>query len=277
MTKPSKSTSAFENRSIRRKFLAHYESDRGRLRTEIVRRHLALAVLKPSSAPSIRALDLGSGDGRDAIWLAQQGADVVALDIADEMNLEASARLSKTEGTKGPLRGSVSIKSGDHDSALAEFGPNSFDLVLSHGVLMYQERPEAFVEANLALVKPGGYLSLLTKNADAVPYRAWAEGGIAEASRLVDDTQTLGHLGVETRGYTIQDIADMAFAYGGTVRSWVGVRILTDTIPLDAELENFKQILNVEWKLARREPHRRIGALLHAIILKGVDLSLLPE
>lgn len=265
----------FEDDSVRSRFLAHYDTVRGAVRSEVVRRHLTSVLPDVSGGRRLRVLDIGCGDGRDALWFASYGHDVVGVDSSKEMLAKASDDADSML-KDGQLSGSISFEYGTQADALQNFGPGSFDLVLSHGVLMYHGEARSFVGDHLALVKPKGFFSLLTKNADALVFRAAFEGQIAEALKLVDDTCGLGHLGISTNAHTIQDVSDIVFGFGATIRSWAGVRIVSDTNPLDVEIAGISDVVELEWKLATREPHRRVGALLHAIILKGIDLTLLP-
>lgn len=263
-------TELFENEAVRDKFLAHYEDLRGKVRSEVVRRHLeSIALMGRSAKP--RILDVGCGDGRDALWLACNGFDVIAIDPASAM-LEAA----RNKHAEVDPAGSLDFHQGDVDFALDEFGPGTFDLVLSHGVAMYQDRPADFITTHLRLLRPLGILSLLTKNADALAFRAVREATVDEALMLLDDSQSVGHLGVTTGAQTIQSIADIGFAAGATVRSWAGVRAFTDS-PTDPVLKaDSAKVIELEWRAALRDPYRQGAALLHVLLMRGVDLSLLP-
>jgi len=175
------------------------------------------------------------------------------------------------------LGGRVLFEQGDAASAQDRFGLGTFDLVLSHGVLMYHDDPHQFVATHVRMLRPGGTLSLLAKNADSQPFRAAREASVDEAIRLLDDPQNVGHLGLRTGAQTLQDLAEMAFAAGATVRSWAGVRIFSDTPDDIVRGTDLEKVIQLEWLAARRDPHRRTGALLHLLLLRGIDLSLLPS
>lgn len=257
----------FDRPEVRNRFLGHYDSLRGQVREQIVRRHLT-EVLLAQAGRSLRVADIGCGEGRDAIWLAEQGHSVLALDPAESM-----ADVARAAITDAGITG-VEVAVGEAATARRVAGDGAFDLVLSHGVIMYMDDPGTFVADHLALVAENGVLSLLAKNADALVLRAAAEARLDEAMRLLDDSQSLGHLGVDTGAQTVQQLSDFGLAAGATLRSWAGVRIFSDapaTEPVDPE-----KLIELEWRACRRDPHRRGGALLHALLLKGLDLSLLP-
>jgi S-adenosylmethionine-dependent methyltransferase len=265
---PAGAEQLFDRPQVRDGFLDHYETLRGRVREQIVRRHLADVVLNRAEGP-LRVADIGCGAGRDSVWLAEHGHRVLALDPAESM--VAATQAAVAVAGFGEL---VDVEVGDATRALEIAREGTFDLVLSHGVIMYRDDPGAFIAEHLALVADGGVLSVLAKNAEALVYRAVQEASIDEAMRLLDDSQTLGHLGVATSAHSVQQLSDFGMAAGATLRSWAGVRMFSD-VPA-AESADDESMIELEWKAALRDPYRRRGALLHALLLKGLDLSLLP-
>lgn len=99
-----------------------------------------------------RALDVGCGEGADAIWLAEQGWDVTALDVSGV----ALARAKR----QAQLR-SVQVDwmhSGLVEAALA---PASFDLVSAQYPALPHTEHNTAEEALLRAVAPGGILLLV--------------------------------------------------------------------------------------------------------------------
>lgn len=265
---PSGAEQLFDRPTVRDRFLGHYETLRGQVRQQIVRRHLFDVVLRHAEGP-LRVADIGCGAAGDSIWLAEQGHRVLALDPAESM--VATAREAIAHAGLGGL---VNVDVGDAATALEIAGEGAFDLVLSHGVIMYRDDPDAFIAAHLEVVADGGFLSVLAKNAEALVYRAVREACIDEAMRLLDDSQTMGHLGVTTSAQSVQQLSDFGMAAGATLHSWAGVRMFSD-VPA-AETTDDDRMIELEWRAALRDPYRRHGALLHALLLKGLNLSLLP-
>ena len=96
-----------------------------------------------------RVLDLGSGQGRNAIWLAQQGHQVTAVDVSDVATLQA-ANLAIEAGVQVDLMAA--------DLATWEPSRGSFDLVLLAYLQAHEEvRKAVHRKASLALA-PGGYV-----------------------------------------------------------------------------------------------------------------------
>jgi len=264
--------SVFNDPKVADPFLSHYDTLRGRVRTEVSRRHLVDVV--PLHESRFNILDVGAGDGRDASWLASLGHDVIAIDPAEYMVHRTQVRAQEVSRS---ATGSLSAHLGDVGSLSSDFDDSSFDLILSHGVLMYHDDPKWFLKEHIRLLRPGGFLSILTKNASSLAFRAASEGHLDEAIRLLNDSDSMGHLGVATHAHSVQDIADYAACAGGTLRSWAGVRIFTDYGPLAGGSVDEDRAVELELLSSRLDPQRRIAALIHVIIQRGVDLSPLPS
>ena len=114
---------------------------RYRNREEIASDPASLLVRAAESMPPGRALDLACGAGRNAIWLAAQGWDVVAIDGASE-----AIRLVREHDPRVDAR-VMDLETG----AALPFEAETFDLV---AILYYLHRP-LFAEAR-RVVRPGG-------------------------------------------------------------------------------------------------------------------------
>ena len=75
---------------------------------------------------------------------------------------------------------------GDGRDTGVHFLPGSFDVVLCHGVLMYVEEPDPLVAGLARMLAPGGLLSLLVRNGDALAMRPGLAGDWAGALAALD-------------------------------------------------------------------------------------------
>jgi SAM-dependent methyltransferase len=96
-----------------------------------------------------RALDVGSGEGADAIWLARHGWTVSAIDIS------AVALCRAREA--GELAG-VPVEWVCGDALQTPFSPRSFDLVSMQYPALPKAAGDAAVRTLLDTVRPGGLL-----------------------------------------------------------------------------------------------------------------------
>jgi len=100
-----------------------------------------------------RVLEVGAGRATASRLLGREVAGIFyALDI--EPDAVAVARRATSNGRQPPVHLVVA------DVHHAPFPADSFDLVFSQGLIEHFEEPSAIVAAHLALVKPGGWLTL---------------------------------------------------------------------------------------------------------------------
>ena len=98
----------------------------------------------------LKALDIGCGEGKDAVYLAERGCTVTAFDIT-ESGIRKTKRLAESRGV------SVNAFVADiNDFQLEE----QFDIVYSTGTVQYlfDDRIAPFFRQVKSLVKVGGYV-----------------------------------------------------------------------------------------------------------------------
>ncbi|GFG55164.1 class I SAM-dependent methyltransferase [Mycolicibacterium agri] len=104
--------------------------------------------------PPGRALDLGCGEGADAVWLAERGWEVVAVDISDTA-LTRGAEAAKSRG--------VADRIDFRQLDLSErFPEGTYDLISAQFLhsTVYLDRSKILAEAAKA-VRPGGVLVIV--------------------------------------------------------------------------------------------------------------------
>ena len=97
-----------------------------------------------------RALDVGAGEGRNSIYLAEHGWDVTAVDLSDV----AIAQARKNAAARG-----VKLNAVVGDLDVYDFGTEQFDLVLSFYIHAWHDRTKTDVPSRIyQALKPGGLL-----------------------------------------------------------------------------------------------------------------------
>lgn len=98
------------------------------------------------------AVDLGCGEGRNAVWLAQQGWDVTAVDFSS-VGIE--------RGRAGAEALGLDVTWVVADLETHDLGQGAFDLVAVIYVHWPSERTEPFLRRAAAAVAPGGHLVIV--------------------------------------------------------------------------------------------------------------------
>jgi len=116
-----------------------------------------------------RALDLGCGEGADAIWLAQHGWQVVGADVS-EVALGRATEHSREVGVDGDI-------SWEQHDVTSTFPPGSFDLVSAHFFQSPIELPAGEILAKAAAtINPGGWILIVGHAA----FPPWARNAHAD-------------------------------------------------------------------------------------------------
>ncbi len=232
------------------------------VRQEVVARQLAVHL---PEAPPRRVLDVGCGQGTQALRLARRGHHVVGLDSSVQL-LGDFRRALETEAPE--VRERVRVLHGAAEKLADLFAPASFDAVLCHGVLMYFDDPRPLLTLIAQVVAPGGIVSLLVRNGDALAMRPGLLGDWDSVEQAFEGTTYLNRIGVQARADRLEDLTAVLTEQGMPVRDWYGVRTFTDTAASDApvpEPAQLSRLLASEERAGRTDPYRRVSALLHVI------------
>ncbi|MET9113107.1 methyltransferase domain-containing protein [Streptomyces longwoodensis] len=215
----------------------------------------------------LRVLDVGMGQGTQALRLARLGHQVTGLEQDATMIAAARAALSgEPEGIRERMR----IIEGDGRETGAHFLPGSFDVVLCHGVLMYLQDPDALLAGLARVLAPGGLLSLLVRNGDALAMRAGLSGDWAGALGAFDSVSYRNRLGVDARADRRAALTDTLAGIGAPLHAWYGVRVFTDTAPDGTEPPaDLETLLAAEERAGKTDPYRGVAALLHLCGVRG--------
>ncbi|MFF4208230.1 class I SAM-dependent methyltransferase [Streptomyces sp. NPDC001796] len=215
----------------------------------------------------LRVLDVGMGQGTQALRLARAGHQVTGLERDEKMIAVAREALSgEPEGIRERMR----IIEGDGRDTGVHFLPGSFDVVLCHGVLMYVEEPDPLLAGMARMLAPGGLLSLLVRNGDALAMRPGLSGDWAAALAAFGTVSYTNRLGLEVRADRLEALTATLAGIGAPLRAWYGVRVFTDTAADDAAVPaDPETLLAVEERAGRTDPYRGVAALLHLCGVRG--------
>lgn len=232
------------------------------VRQELVARQLAAHL---PDMPPRRILDVGCGQGTQTVRLARRGHHVTGLDSSATL----LGDLERALGSEPPeVRARVRVVHGDAGRMLDLFAPSSFDTVLCHGVLMYLADPDPLLDAIDAVVAPGGLVSLLVRNGDALALRPGLLGDWAAAGAAFDQSTYRNRIGVDARADHLESLTASLTARHLSALAWYGVRVFTDLAADDTPVPDPDQLsllLACEERAGRTDPYRHVAALLHVI------------
>ncbi|ELS52656.1 class I SAM-dependent methyltransferase [Streptomyces viridochromogenes] len=215
----------------------------------------------------LRVLDVGMGQGTQALRLARAGHQVTGVEQDPKMIAAARAALA---GEPEGIRERVRIVQGDGRDTGVHFLPGSFDVVLCHGVLMYVEDPDPLVAGLARMLAPGGLLSLLVRNGDALAMRPGLAADWAGALAAFDTTAYRNRLGLDVRADRLAELTATLAGIGAPLHAWYGVRVFTDTAADGAQIPaDLEALLAVEERAGKTDPYRSVAALLHLCGVRG--------
>ena len=114
--------------------------------------HAPAATVGPTGAP--RALDVGCGEGADAVWLATQGWQVVGVDWS-----EVAIARARTAAADAGVEATFVVADVTDSAALSALSPTGeFDLVTTAYLHPEPDQRSELFAGLPRLVAPGGYL-----------------------------------------------------------------------------------------------------------------------
>jgi S-adenosylmethionine-dependent methyltransferase len=200
----------------------------------------------------VRVLDVGGGDGLDALPLALAGHDVTIVDPSAQWLEEAARRAAEAGTHLATVRG-----------GLDDLPTGEWDLVMCHFVLRYRGSDAGDVATLASRVRPGGRLSIIDANPDGRVLRELLIGGPAAAlDELRAERAHSVTFQTDTRKIGVDAIASEAAEAGMTPVGVYGHRIANDLLVDDAvkhDPDFFDDLLSLELALCDREPFSRMG------------------
>lgn len=231
------------------------DSPWGRLRYRVAAVNLARHI---RSAPQA-ILDVGGGNGREAVMLAEQGHHVTIADIS-ETSLTQARRHAANRG----VADRITTRIVDITAVAEEFGRSGMDAVLVHNVLQYLPETtdtDTILTGLTTVVRPGGVISVLAPNADADPIlTALRTLDLDEALRLLDSpTRYSGAYQAQTRACRAAGITAVLRRAGARRIDHYGIRAVCDAITDDdrkSDPEFYDKLERLELAMTDRAPYR---------------------
>jgi S-adenosylmethionine-dependent methyltransferase len=218
-----------------------------------------LDALPPAPAAVV---DAGGGTGQLAVALAGHGYRVTVVDTSAAM-LATCAQRAADEG--GAVAERVTGVQGDAADLPGLLGEGSQDAAVCHDLLTRVDDQAALAGSLAGVLAEGGVLSLGFANRDWLALRAGRRGDHADALRLVESGGDGGSEAVTlTEAEHLLDKAGLALAAA------YGVGVFAEAGDDDLNREELAALVELERRVAGREPYRSSARTLHLIARRRV-------
>ncbi len=238
-----------------------YDDPRGIIRLAILQDDLQALVGDAATRP-LRILDAGGGLGQMAIWLAQQGHQVVLAEPSTDMLQRAEVNIAAAG-----MQDAIQLR----QSSVQDLNPNeygTFDLIIFHAVLEWLAEPRAGLEHLLHCLKSGGWLSLMFFNHHSTVMRRLIAGDLDTVRR--GEIASDGKKGLAPISpLKPDDVLSWLAPLGLELDTWSGVRSFYDYMYRDVrKTVNIAEVLPLERTYSRQEPWRSLARYQHMLCRK---------
>ena len=237
--------------------------------------HRQLSRHLPQEGRPLSVLDIGIGQGDQAIALARQGHQVTGLDASDSMLAMLENRLSEQHPE---IQRRLRIVQGLGEQAAQHFEEASFDAVLCHGVLTYASEPLQMLQAIRRVVRPDGMVSLLTigketaqKQAADAQVLAGNYGAALESLHNENGTAIVNRSGVQGQAFGRQALLHLLENADLAEGAWYGVRTMTDHLPEQMSDIELDQAIQLDEYAGAHDPWRSYAPFMHTIAHPAFD------
>lgn len=243
----AKSASRFENDPNR--YADYLDTPEGRLRADLSFAYLQESL--PARVGSLRALDLGCGNGTAAVRLARLGIHVTLLDSS-----QAMMALAERAVVDAGVSDKITVKHGDATDLAGIFSPRSFDVIVCHNLLEFVDDPGTVLGAAARLMRDSSaILSILVRSqAGEVLKAALQKGDLAAAEQNLNaDCGEESLYNGKVRLFTPETLEAMLQDAGLAITAVRGVRVIADYLPAQVSRSGeYGRIFALERDLGKR-------------------------
>lgn len=245
------------------------DSPWGRLRYVVAEANLNRHLADLATGPA-QVIDLGGGDGGDAIRLANAGHHVTIVDISSEMLAKAKKR-ANTAGVSDR----VSCVQADIRQLPPELAQNVAGVVLCHNVLQYVDDVPGALAAALGPLRTGGVVSVMAINQHSAPLVSAIRQLNPRAALAALDTNQARTVTFNTTVtlHTADYIGKVMAGLDCPVRAHYGIRsvcdyIVDDTLKYDPDF--YADLERLELAMTNREPYAHTARLFQLVGQLGI-------
>ncbi|MFT5220475.1 MAG: phosphoribosylformimino-5-aminoimidazole carboxamide ribotide isomerase [Planctomycetota bacterium] len=222
----------------------------------------------PVDSPPLRILDAGGGNGYDSLGLARMNHHIDIADMSQQMLNDARANAALAGVTDR-----VATHVTDLFGLEKHFAAESFDIVLCHNVMQFIDEGDELLAKLSAVLKPGGFLSLVTTNPYSQPYQAaFVHNDLDLAYKLIDEK--IGEdtvFGVAVNEYRPEDIYAWLEKSRLELVKYYGIRCIYNywgSNELKEDEKLYQKLIKLEMELTERYPYNLTARQFQLILRK---------
>ncbi len=210
----------------------------------------------PVDSRPLRILDAGGGNGFDGLGLARMNHQIDIVDISQQMLNDARANAALAGVTDR-----LNTHAMDILTIGSKFAENEFDVVLCHNVIQFIDEVKPLLEILQWVLKPGGFISLITTNQYSLPYQAaFLEQDLDRAYELLDQANQYNSIfDINVHEYRADEVIEWLTDMGLDLEKHYGIRCLYNywgTNELKEDSEVYKKLKKLETELTERSPYK---------------------
>jgi S-adenosylmethionine-dependent methyltransferase len=212
------------------------------------------------SAP-LTIWDAGCGQGQISEWLASNGHHLTLCDVSSKMLAAAQQRFAENS-----LEGQFF-----HQSAQSlAYQIEECDVLICHAVIEWLAQPMPSLMGLTDKIKPGGHLSLLFYNRNAMVYSNVLKGGWRLKPILDDAYLGKGNKLTPPNPQYPHDVIATLEAAGFTLLKQTGIRVFHDYLDKrQREQTDDNELFELEARYCRMPTYRDMGRYIHILLQKS--------
>ncbi|MBD2857521.1 methyltransferase [Spongiibacter sp. KMU-158] len=244
-----------------------YGNPKGELRLALSWRELTEKLPSISDGSTLNIWDAGGGLGQLSERFLEQGHRVHLTDISSNMLAVAGERLQDY-----CEQGQLKIECAPLQNMAVQLAEvDRFDVISCHAVLEWVADAEQVLASLVSCLRPGGYLSLMFYNLNALVLANMVKGNLYK----LRDEEFAGHPGGLTPPNPRnpeQVIAELE-KLGLQVEAKRAVRLCYDLMPRAVRAErSIEDMLEIDWQYGAQEPFWALGRYVHLLCRKPESL-----
>lgn len=231
-----------------------YDTAKGDWRLKLLKEDLQFLYDEPKP---LTVWDAGCGFGQMSLWLASQGHQLTLCDLSQKMLARAQFEFQQ-----------ANLKATFFQEAAQALAPKLplFDVVMFHAVLEWLAEPLTSLETVAKQVKPGGYLSVLFYNRNAMILLNALKGGW-RLKNILDDYYLGKGFGLTPPNpqYPHEVLTQLA-GLGFSITAHTGVRVFHDYLSAEAlSSSDTTELFALEYRHCRMPAFRDMGRYVHIL------------